>query len=165
MRRGFIADQSCRQLNLPSTRHPGDNLNENQRFRAIEELLRGSNNGLLTGGDIDRVAETFNCCPRQISNVWSTSRYKQQETPPPPTPITSVGACSCCTAVAVMPTTFCGDFGLILSPKVKNRGWYPGNPWQPRLCFLHFPDKIPTSFVFHLFPTPTGPLRRCTMAT
>ena len=54
-----------------------NNLNETQRFRAIEELFGGNRNGVLRRGDINKVTETFKCCPRQISNVWK--RYKHQK--------------------------------------------------------------------------------------
>lgn len=53
------------------------NLTVGQRREAIEELLRSSNKGVLVRGDFKRVADSYNCNPRQISTVWK--RHEEQK--------------------------------------------------------------------------------------
>ncbi|CAM9966346.1 unnamed protein product, partial [Sphacelaria rigidula] len=52
------------------------NLNENDRSTLIDVLLKGSNSGKLTHGDIKRVAQRFGCSSKQVLTVWK--HYKEK---------------------------------------------------------------------------------------
>lgn len=53
------------------------NLTDAERTAVIEELLKGSNNGVLRRGDFGRVAGMFGSNPRTIAKLWK--EYERQK--------------------------------------------------------------------------------------